>query len=87
MIYRTAESFFTNSKRTTIIEDIQRQLEVESLLRTYSVDYVIENFDYVISDYKFTQAQLREMAPECVRQRERELERTARVTEILSEQV
>ena len=72
-----------NAKPCTIGRDVQRAVEVENLLRTYSVDYVIETFHHVTRDYGYTREQLEQMAPACVESQRRETERIAGIAELM----
>lgn len=77
-----AREFMRNARRSNVMRDVRRQLEVEDLLETYDVEYVISHFDYVTKEYCFTSERLREMAPGCVERKRRELEQRARVAEL-----
>ena len=57
--YLTADEFMKNAKPCDIGRDAKRLVEVESLLGTYSVDYVIETFHHVTRDYGFTEQQIK----------------------------
>jgi len=81
--YLTADEFMKNAKPCDIGRDAKRLVEVESLLGTYSVDYVIETFNHVTRDYGYTREQLEQMAPACVESAKREVERRAGIAELM----
>lgn len=82
-----ADELMKNAKPCNIQRDVQRLVEVESLLGTYSVDYVIKTFDYVVKEYGFTEQQLREMAPACVERARYEREREAGIAALMNQLV
>jgi len=78
-----ADKLFKNAKPTNIARDVQKEIEVMNLLGTYSVDYILETFDYVINRYGYTESQLREMAPKAIAEREYQRRRIAGIAEIM----
>lgn len=77
------EDLIANGKPCNIAEEVRRQVEVKNLLGTYSVDYVVENFDYVAEKYGYTRKQLEQMAPSCVKARRQEIERESGIAELM----
>jgi hypothetical protein len=81
------EELMKNARPSNMRQEVERRTAVERLLGTYSVEYIIDTFHHVTREYGYSPQQLREMAPECVERRRRELRHDAAVAELMGKMV